>query len=57
MLEAPTIRPSEPKVDYRCGIHMVGVVKKVKGYMDELGSFLEQITFPGNGARKLVGIF
>jgi hypothetical protein len=25
--------------------------------LDELGSILEQLPFPGNGARKLVGYF
>ena len=28
---------------------------KVEWYTDELGSEIEQLPFPGNGARKLVG--
>jgi hypothetical protein len=35
---------------------MVSMVEKVKGYMDELGSKLVQLPFPGYNARKLVGI-
>ena len=37
----------------RC-IKMVVKIKRIHG---RLGSILEQLPFPGNGARKLVGIF
>jgi hypothetical protein len=40
-----------------CGeVNVVVVKEKQKGYTDELGSILEQLPFPDNGARKLVGI-
>jgi hypothetical protein len=39
-----------------CGEVNVMVVKQKQRYTDELGSILEHLPFPGNGARKLVGI-
>ena len=42
-------------VDGRGEVNVVMVeIKRIHG---RLGSILEQLPFPGNGARKLVGIF
>ena len=60
IVEAPTIHPLEWKVYKQewnsCG-KMNIVVKEKERYMDELGLKLAQLPFPGNGPRKLVGIF
>ena len=49
----------------RSGIHVIGddggevnvvVVKRKTKIHRRLGSILEQLSFPGNGVRKLIGI-
>ena len=59
IVEAPTIHPLEQRV-YKwewnpCGKMMV--IKDKQGCIDELGLKLAQLPFPGNDARKLVGIY
>ena len=44
------------KVVVGCKVMIIMMGKKEKGYTDDFGSILEQLPFPGNGARKLVGI-